>query len=423
VPEGRDLQANMTSRRIHWSRNHIHSFPLTLLFIASLLAHVGEAMAQDTEGSAPEEAGVSWFPAVPLRITAGVNIGYDDHVTGSTATTSSSGQSSFLATENVILSYDRGGERTELHLIGVGRFAQFFDAGTDDKDGNVTMSLTHNYSTRLSFYSGFYAAYQTEPDFSTDVGPENVRADHFDTRDIFSVSYHWLPRFATVTSYTFRRTKYAESSIGSFQDRTQHIIGERLQYSLTRRTTLIGNYRFQIVDYDTIPRDSVTHSVLAGLDHHLTEHITLHALGGESFRSPENGGDSMNPTVEASVAYAGSNHSLTWTTSYGFEESNVQNANSRTTIRTGLTLQYDLTSRIGATARVLYHHDENENVTSSETSSAGSQDSFDISLGLHYTINKHFAMHVDYHHTTQGSSGTAQGYSRNRYAVGLTYTY
>jgi Putative beta-barrel porin 2 len=409
----------MISRRIHRARNRIDSFPFALLLIASLLVLVNQAISQE----ASEDAGVSWFPAVPLRITAGVDFGYDDHVTGSGSTTSSSGQSSFFARENVILSYDRGNERTEVSLIGVGRFAQFFDAGTDDKDGNVTLSLTHNYSTRLSFYSSVYAAYQTEPDFSTDVGPENVRADHFFTRDILSVSYHWLPRLATVTSYTFERVKYEDVSIGTFPDRTEHTLGERLQFSLTRRTNVVGEYRFQIIDYDTSPRDSVTHFALAGIDHNLTEHISFSVLGGESFRFPQDGESSINPYVATALNYVSSNHSLSWTTSYGFEESNVQNASSRTTIRTGLRLTYDLTSRIGATARVFYHHDENENVTATRTSSAGSQDSFDISVGLRYAISKDFVMHVDYHHTTQGSRGTTQGYSRNRYFAGLTYTY
>jgi hypothetical protein len=409
--------------RIHRSRNCVEFVPFALLLIAFLLTVSSEATAQEAVGSTAEEAGVSWFPAVPLRITVGADIGYDDHVFGGNASTSSSGQGSLFARENVVLSYDRGRERTQLRLIGVGRFAQFFDAGTDDKDGNVTLSLTHNYSTRLSFYTSVYAAYQTEPDFSTNVGPENVRSDHFHTRDIFSVSYHWLPRLATITSYTFERVKYAESSVGSFQDRMTNTLGEQLQFSLTRRTNLTGNYRFQIIDYDTAPRDSVTHFVLAGIDHHLTEHITLNALGGESFRNPQVGASSMNPYVATALHYAGSNHSLTWTTSYGFEESNLQNATSRTTIRTGLRLTYDLTSRIGGTARVNYHHDENENPTSSGTSSAGTQDSLDISVGLRYTINKHFAMHVDYQHTTQSSVKSNSGYSRNRYFAGLTYTY
>jgi len=157
-------------------------------------------MSQGTVGPTSEGAGVSWLPAVPIQITAGVGIGYDDHVTGSTATTSSSGQSSFFARENLVLTYVRPTERTQVSLIGVGRFEQFFDLGTDDKNGNITLSITHHNSTRLSFYTNIYAAYETEPDFKSDVGPENVRADHFNTIDIFAVTYRWLPRFSTVTS-------------------------------------------------------------------------------------------------------------------------------------------------------------------------------------------------------------------------------
>ena len=199
-----------------------------------------------------------------------------------------------------------------------------------------------------------------------------MRADHFLTKDIFSLSYHWLPRFATVTSYTFRLVKYSDSSIGSFQDRSDHSFGEQLQFSLTSRTNLTATYRFQIVDYDTAPNDSVTNFVLAGVDHHLTEHVTLNLLGGESFRNPQVGESSMTPYVAGTVHYASSNHSLTWITSYGVEEPNVQNATSRTTFRTGLKLNYDLTSHIGATAGVFYHHDQNEG-SSTGTTSVGSQ--------------------------------------------------
>ena len=46
-----------------------------------------------------------------------------------------------------------------------------------------------------------------------------------------------------------------------------------------------------------------------------------------------------------------------------------------------------------------------------------------FTLGLKYTINKHFAAHADYEYTNQSSFGGASGYSRNRYIAGLTYTY
>src|SRR5437764_12485195 len=127
---------------------------------------------------------------VPLEITAGVTLGFDNNVLGSNTTTGGSGRGSLSLGENLVLTYDRFAEPTEVHLIGVGRFTQFPDVGSDDKDLTLTLGLTHNYSPRLSFRADVYAAYQTEPNFQSNVGPENVRAPHFDTPSMFSLRYH-----------------------------------------------------------------------------------------------------------------------------------------------------------------------------------------------------------------------------------------
>jgi opacity protein-like surface antigen len=393
--------------RIHRTRKLIDSLPLAFLFAAFLLVPRNEAIGQGA--------------TVPLDITAGVDIGYDDHVLGNSATTSSSGQGSFFARENVVLSYDRPKERTELRLVAVGRFSQFFDVGTDDKDVNLTLSFTHDFSTRLSFYASVYADYATEPNFQSNVGPENVRAPHFDTRDIFLLTYHWLPRFSMVTNYTFDRILYAQSSaVGTSSNRTQQTLGEQFRFSLTSRTNLIGEYRFETINYDTAPNNSNTHFALAGVDHRLTEHLSFHVLGGESFLSLENDGDSVSPYFEGGLNYTRSNHSLSWTTSYGFEAPTAANVSTSKTLRTGLNLTYHLTSRIHSTAAFYYNHNENEGSTSSGT---GAQDSLQFTLGLYYTINRRLALHANYEHTMQSSQGSTSGYSRNQYSAGLSYTY
>jgi Outer membrane protein beta-barrel domain len=409
--------------RIHGARkrNRVDSLPLALVLVACLFYPVREATSQDAVAAASEAAGFGWLPAVPIQITAGVDIGYDDHVTGNTS--GSSGQKSFFARENLVLTYVRPTERTQVSLIGVGRFDQFFDIGTDDINGNVTLSMAHNHSTRLSFYASVYAAYETEPDFKSDVGPENVRADHFNTIDIFAVTYQWLPRFSTVTNFMFQRVKYADASIGMSSDRVDSTFGETVQFSLTRRTNLVGDYRYQITDYDTAPTDSNTHYFLGGIDHHLTEHLVVRASGGPSFQSLKNNGDSMSPHFEGSVEYTRSNHSLSWTTSYGFEAPTEANTSTRQTFRTGVGLTYNLTSRLSSTTGVYYHHDDNQGSASSGTGSTGSQDSLDLLLGFNYTINKRLAAHVNYNHTSQSSLGGTPGYSRNSYSAGLTYTY
>jgi hypothetical protein len=398
--------------RIHRScnRHRVDSLSFAVLFVACLLAPVGEVMSQATVTSASEAAGLGWLPAVPIQITAGVDLGYDDNVTFG-----SPGEGSPFARENLVLTYARPSERTQIALIGVGSFAQFFDLGTDDKNGNVTLSLTHNFSTRLSFYASVYAAYATEPDFKSDVGPENVRADHFDTNDIFAVTYKLSLRLATVTSYTFRRIKYSDSSIGASQDRVEHTIAEELQFSLSTRTYVTGTYRFEMIDYDTAPLDSNTHYLLGGISHNLTEHLNFRVRAGESFRSVQNQSGTINPYVESSLDYTSSNHSLGWNTTYAFEDPNIEGVSTRQTLRTGLRLTYALTSRLSSTTAVYFHHDDNQG--------GGTQDTLDLLLGLNYTINRRLALHVNYNHTSQSSLGSTPGYSRNSYSAGLTYTY
>ena len=210
------------------------------------------------------------------------------------------------------------------------------------------------------------------------------------------------------------------STAGSGPDSTARLASS-LQFNLTSRTGLVGEYRYETITYDTAPIDSTTHFLLAGINHNLTEHLIVHLRAGESFRSLENAGDSALPYFEGSLDYVRSNHSLNWVTSYGFESPTTGDATTTKTLRTGVNLTYGLTSRLSSVAGIYYHHDDNQGGTG--TGSTGTQDAFDLNLGLRYTINKHFTLHLDYNHTTQSSMGSIPGYSRNRYFAGVTYTY
>jgi hypothetical protein len=416
--------------RIHRARKRkrVDPLPLTLLLATCFLAPVGEAISQDAVAAASEAAGLGWLPAVPIQINAVLDGGYDDNVT-----LQPSGQGSIFTRENVVLTYARPGQRTQFFVVGVGRFSQYFDvSGQDETAGNVTLSLTHNFSSRLSFYASVYGTYQNEPNFRSNVGPQNVRAAYFDTVDLFALTYRWTSRFSTVTSYTFERVYFPSSSTvnsqngvqnTSDQNRVQNTFGEELQFNLTSRTALVGEYRFEAIDYDTAPLNSTTNFILAGVNHNLTEHLMVHVRAGESFRSLENDGNMASPYFEGTLGYVRSNHSLNWTASYGYESPTATGATTTKTLRTGLNLTYDLTSRLSSTTGFYYHHDDNSGGTGTGTSSTGTQNSLDLTLGLRYTVNKHFTLHLDYDHTMQSSLGSTPGYSRNRYSGGVTYTY
>src|SRR5215472_16055711 len=393
------------TRRI---RRFIDSLSLAFLSMAFSLTLHNQAMAQyggsvsggggggRAGGGGGGGGGGSY---VPLDITAGVNVGFDNNVLGSNATTGGSGRGSLSVGEDLILTYDRFAQPTEIHLIGVGRFTQYPNVGSDDMDLSLTLGLTHTFSTRLSFFADVFAAYQTEPNFQSNVGPENVRANHFNTDSIFSLSYHWLPRLASITSFTFDRIQYEQTTatttaVGIAQNRSQYTLGQGLQFSLTRRTNLNLQYRYLIVDYDSALRNSTTHFALLGFYHNLTRDLSIDVLGGSSFRSFKDDGSSIDPYGSVILNYRGSNHSLTWITTYGVEQSTNSLARGSTTLRTGLNASYDLTSRIRASTGIYYHNSDNQGSFGTiGTTSTGAQDALQFTLDLNYIINKHFAAH------------------------------
>ena len=187
-------------------------------------------------------------------------------------------------------------------------------------------------TSRVGFPStpAFTALTRAEPNFQSNVGPENVRQPvlrhggyFFAYLSLVFATYH------LVTSYTFERVqsfflverKLSErcSEHACSKPCSEHDFSEEFQFSLTSRTVLVGEYRFEAIDYETAPTNSTTNSVLAGVNHNLTEHLIVHVRGGESFRSLENEGNMASPYFEGSLRYVSSNHSLNWISSYGYE--------------------------------------------------------------------------------------------------------
>src|SRR5262249_13968595 len=157
---------------------------------------------------------------------------------------------------------------------------------------------------------------------------------------------------------TFERIKYESSSsstsaVGTSQDRFQNTLAESLRFSLTSRTSLTGEYRFEVIDYDNAPsRDATIHFVIAGIEHKFTQHFSIDLSGGPSFRFFKNDGNTIDPYGELKVTYQGGNHTLSWITTYGVEQPSENLAAGSTTLRTGLNLTYDLTSRTKLTTGV-----------------------------------------------------------------------
>jgi hypothetical protein len=383
-----------------------------------------------------KDLGTGKFAQSPFNLSASVHGGYDDNV----ITTTTQGKPSMFVNPSAELDYKFGDARTAFNLRTGGGISYYFDRPGDqpyDVNAFLGLSAVHKASQRLTLNGVAYLTYQTEPDFSANVGTNRRSGNYFYSADKFLATYDWLPRFSTATSYDLVVVKYADSAIGQFEDRAEHTFENQFQFLLRPTTTLVADYRFEIVNYDNSPPgqpsvDSTTHFLLGGIDHKFDPKFTVSLRGGEQLRSFESGSDRAEPYFQGSLNYAaGHRTTVSLTSSYSLEEPGVAGTQSRTTFRTGLQTKYGFTQRVSGTVGFYFVHDDYAQGPPTEIfpgffipgAPAFTEDTLDVTLGLRFDINRNFAVDVGYGHTQVSSEEAGRDYSRNRYFGGLNFTF
>ena len=376
----------------------------------------GAAQAQDAVDAAAapvaSEASQSTPKSLfPFMISLGTHLGYD-----SNSQTQASGSGSFFVSQGLTLNYDRTQQATQLALIAGLSVVDRFDRG---KDVNAFLSLSAGWhpTRRLSLSATLDTAYGIEPDFSSDVGPSQRKGNYFQLTNGLAATYQWAHRFSTTNSFSFRPIEYANEAVASFTNRKEYTLGQGFQFVLDRQTTLLANYRFLLVDYETAPLNSTTHFVLVGAEEEFSRRLKGQLQAGLSFRSFDQGGKQTDPTVISSLEYAVNRVSnLKWTARYGVEAPAVADAILRKTFRTGVELTYGFTPRITSALALFYHHDENERglVTNPPQVPADlrfrpTTDALDVSVSGRYQVSDHIDVDVSYGHSnvSTGSAGAA----------------
>lgn len=377
-----------------------------------------------TESGSGATLGPGNFAPSPFHVSVEVREGYDDNV----YTTHQNPVGSFFTNGNVVLDYKFGNARTRLDVEAVGGTTYFYNRPFGqqyDINSALTITASHQATPRLGLSASVYLAYQSEPDFNNGVGINRRSGNYFYTNDKFSTSYQWAPRFSTVTSYTLGVINYEDSAIGAYEDRFEHTFGNEFRFLLLPTTTLVGEYRYQFIDFDTAVRDSTTHFVLAGLDHSFNPRFNVSFRGGAELREFDNFGERTSPYGEATLKYTlGARTSIGWTNRYGLDEPDVPGSPSRTTFRTGLNVSYAISPRITSTLAFFYQHDVNDGIVMPTFVVPGfNEDSLDLSVGLRYEINRAFAAIAGYSHTEVLSDITLRDYSRNQYFLGLSASF
>jgi putative beta-barrel porin BBP2 len=407
-----------------------------LIFLASLpcnrLLANGELSGPNSETTIVEngsaDLGVGKFFKLPFHISVSVRGGYDDNV----STQAFDRQGSAFVNANLAVNYNFGSPRTQLSLASNFGFTDYLDSPqgvNNDFAPNVTILLSHKWSPRLTFALNSYFTYQQQPDFNNFVEGLNRRqGSYFYTTDKFSATFLWKPRFSTVTHYTFVALAYDDSSVGSFEDRTEHTLGNEFRFLVLPTTSLVAEYRIGLVAYantSSQSRDSLTHFFLGGVDHSFSPRITLSVRGGMEYRTYDNFGDRADPYGEGTLTYAlGPHLNLSWINRYSLEEPDVPGSPSRVTFRTGLTGRYNLTARIVAGFNAFWEHDENDGQVSFFFVSPGfAEDVFTLGGSVRYAMNHTWGLEAGYDFYDVESELTNRGYYRNRIYGGLNFQF
>jgi Putative beta-barrel porin 2 len=389
----------------------------------------GGSYSESTGSSGTSDVGLGIFSKVPLHVSFSALGGYDDNVN----TTHFSPENSWFTSLSAIAHYDVGTPRTTLSLSTTTGFVYYSDISDNQYEPNLnlTLSLEHKASPRLTFTLQVFASYQTEPDFQYGLGTNRRAGNFFYTQDRMTTTYLWTPRFSTATSYTFAAVHYDHMSAGQFEDRIENTIGNEFRFLAWPTTSLVGEYRFQVVSYAHISRDSTSHFLLGGFDHAFSSRLTTSFRGGVELRDYDQTGQKNSPYFEGTVNYAlGKDTSLAWTNRYGIEEGDVALNPTRTTFRTGLQSTHRFTARISASVELYYTHDNYDSVTVPATlttpgviNPAFNEDTFDASLTLRYAVTRYLNLEAGYNHAEVSSDVSLRDYSRNRAWGGVTVSF
>ncbi len=405
---------------------------------------VSSAPTAATTGQATSGPGV--FSPTPIKLSLNILGGYDDNVN----TTFGTKQGSSYTGGNLVLDYTFGDPRLQVVLnAGAGAVYYIEDVSGQNYDIDLKVALGLNYkaSPRLLLGGTLLLEYLTEPNFDNPGGLNSRNGNYFYSTDTAFVTYAWSRRFSTKTSYTLEAYKYENQPVALFSDRFSHTFGNAFQFQMVPTTALVAEYRYQIINYTDegdiiipaqfnafgaqiappvrLQNDSMTHFLLAGIDHTFNPRLTASLRGGAQLRSYDSGGDRTGPYFEGTVSYAvGRRTTVSWNTRYGLEEPEIAGTQSRTTFRTGLHAKFDLTSRISSIMDAYYVHDNYHSLTTTTAPVPPfTDDTFDAGLSLRYAITPLIAVQAGYHYTDITSDVAAREYSRNRYSAGVSFTF
>ncbi len=323
------------------------------------------------------------------------------------------------------MTYTDNDRRTPWSLALDGGILYYLDDAprADDTfyNARASFNIVHELSQRLKISNNFYATYEVDPNTAMGASTTLWNGQYFYGYENFNISYAWSRRVTSTTSYTIDGILYDDDFVAQSEDRLSQIIAQQFSYSLTPRTQLVGEYRFQYINYrHRSDVDAQNHFALAGVDHAWSQRLTTSVRGGVQFYNSDRAQETA-PYAEFALDYAVARQtSIRWFSALGFDGSELQGYDSRYSLRTGINAWHQFDRRFGINGGLSYVYsdfdggDEIPSVT---------ENSIFASAGLSYLLWSNVSLNANYSYTLLSSDDPTREFDRNRVALGMSASF
>lgn len=168
---------------------------------------------------------------------------------------------------------------------------------------NTGAELTHKFSDELSLKVAEIFSYTESPQTNeTGVGFAQNEQNRWENQIGGDLAWDVDEESSLTFKYRNNLVRYTEDVLADQYDRAENMFGLEYGYKYSPKTTLLGEYRLRMVDYDEAGdvKDSESHFFLVGADKRLTEAWTVGGRVGAEVRN-QNYMGLTGPTDETST--------------------------------------------------------------------------------------------------------------------------
>jgi hypothetical protein len=404
--------------------------PTRWISVAVLLWSAAASFAQYDAPVAQEEKGK------PFTISAQVRQEYDDNIYTSADNQVDSFSTHVLPT--FIFNYPM--DQTLVSARYTFGMAYYWDRPGEDIDMSHEFvgRIAHTFTSRFDVDVRDRFVYTYEPDLLTPATSRFVDGNYFINDFSAFARFQWVPRFGNTLEYMNRVVDYDSSYPSTFEDRMEHTINLENRWQVLPTTVAVLGYRFSMVEYDALPKSSVGHFAMVGVDHKISDELVTSARVGAEFRTFDEGDEAASPYVSLNATYSyapNSSASLFYVHSLSLTDVGAYTTQESDTI--GLSLYHAFTPKLGGrissavtwgrydAANTLDNLDNADVSTQLGVSDAVDFDEFSMYVegALSYSINSYLSTEIGYIFSQLDGDLPYRSYDWNRYYIGIHGTY